>query len=801
MIIIIMQFNEKTLKTLEFDKIRELLAACAATEGAREISRALVPSGHVSVILRNQRHTSDAKRLINTKGTPSFGMARDMSAICERARKGAILTTRELLDAASLLRTTRALLEYIRTNRTFETSLDEIFERLIPDKKTEDHITAAIIAEDMIADEASSELSSIRRKVKSLNAKIKDILAKYTSGGASKYLQENIVTQRSGRYVVPVKIEHRGEVKGLVHDTSASGATLFIEPMAVVEANNELRELEAAEAHEIDKILASLTGEIERVSDALLLNFQNITELAFIFACGELSIKLRGVSPMISGDRSLNLRRARHPLIDRERVVPIDIEIGRGRDTLIITGPNTGGKTVTLKTLGLFALMAQSGLHIPAEETSSICVFDDVLADIGDEQSIEQSLSTFSSHMVNIVAIMQKITSRSLVLFDELGVGTDPIEGAALAVAIVESVRERGAVCAATTHYAELKAYALETPGVENASCEFDVETLRPTYKLIIGTPGKSNAFAISSKLGLPEGIIDRARGNVSGDSKRFEKVIEQLEISRIQMERDREEAAALRAEHEKFKAEAEKKLNLRLAQAEAETERSRVKAQAMLESAKASSDFIFGQLERAKKAKETDKLGEALERARREIRSHLRANEDKFNPVDLPAEDGYKLPRPLIKGDQVYIRSIGTVGTVLEPPDKSGNVSVQTGAARTRVHLGGLKLVEAGEGIVTDRDNRKHPVSEYKSKPVREFSPEIDLRGMTGEEAWYLVDRFIDDGQMMGVTTLRLIHGKGTGALKTALWRFLQSDRRIASYRLGQYGEGDGGVTVIEVK
>lgn len=796
-----MQFNEKTLRTLEFDKIREMLAACSLTDGARELALTLTPSAHTSVILKNQRRTSDAKRLINSKGVPSFGGVRDMRDICERAEKGAVLSARELLDVANLLRTTRALLDYIRTNKTFETSLDEIFERLIPDKKTEDSIYRAIIAEDLIADEASEKLSDIRRKIKTLNNKIKDLLSKYTSGVYSKYLQENIVTQRSGRYVVPVKIEHRSDVKGLVHDTSSSGATLFIEPIAVVEANNGLRELEAAEKHEIERILAALSAQVDGISGAVRLNYQNITELAFIFACGELSVRLRGVSPMISGERTVSLHRARHPLIDREKVVPINIEISKGRDTLIITGPNTGGKTVTLKTLGLFALMTQSGLHIPAEDPSSICVFDDVLADIGDEQSIEQSLSTFSAHMVNIVSIMRRVTNRSLVLFDELGVGTDPIEGAALAVAIIESVRERGAVCVSTTHYAELKAYALETDGVENASCEFDVETLRPTYKLIIGTPGKSNAFAISKKLGLPEEIIRRAEHSVSPDSKRFERVIEQLEKSRIEMDNDREAAAAMRLEYEKFKAEAEKKLFEKTARVERELEKAQEKAQAIVESAKASSDFIFAQLDRAKRAKESDKLSEELERARREVRSHIKQNEDKFNPVDEAEDDGYRLPRPLVKGDHVYIRNIGTSGSVLELPDKSGNVLVQAGAARTKTHVSNLKLIEDGETMVTNRDNKRVPASEYQPKTVRQFSPEIDLRGMTGEEAWYAVDRFIDEGQMVNITTLHLIHGKGTGALKNALWRFLQTDRRIASYRLGRHGEGDGGVTIIELK
>ena len=796
-----MKFSEKTLKTLEFDKIRQMLADCALTEGAKELALTLMPSEHITVVLRNLRHTTDAVKLLNSKGTPSFGMIKDMSSICERADKGAVFTPRELLDVANVMRTARSLLDYIRTNRLFETSLDDIFERLIPNRALEEKITRAIIAEDLIADEASAELSNIRRKKRNLNSRIKDLLSKYTGGAFSKYLQENIVTQRGGRYVVPVKIEYRNEVKGLVHDTSSSGATLFVEPIAIVDANNELRELEAAESYEIDKILAMLSSEVSVASNAISLNYQNISELAFIFACGELSVRMNGVQAQIAGDRSINLIRARHPLIDKDKVVPINIFIRPEQDTLIITGPNTGGKTVTLKTLGLFAIMSQAGLHIPAAERSSICIFDNVLADIGDEQSIEQSLSTFSSHMVNIVDIMEKITNRSLVLFDELGVGTDPIEGAALAVAIIESVREAGAICAATTHYAELKAYALETDGVENASCEFDVETLRPTYKLNIGTPGKSNAFAISSRLGLSKDIILRAENTVSSDNKRFEDVIEKLEQSRMEMERHRDEAERLRIEYEKFKIDAEKAIQAKLRSAERELDTAQKKAVAMVESAKASSDFVLSQLDKVKKARDSERLGDELSRARQEIKAHLKANEDKFNPIDKAEDDGYVLPRELKKGDQVYLRNIGTCATVISLPDKSGNLSVQAGAVRTKTNISNVKLVDKQETIVVDKSNRRVPASEYVSKPIKEFSPEIDLRGMTGEEAWYAVDKYIDEAQMYNISSVRLIHGKGTGALKNALWQFLQSDKRIASYRLGRYGEGDGGVTIIEIK
>ena len=467
-----------------------------------------------------------------------------------------------------------------------------------------------------------------------------------------KFLQENIVTTRGGRFVIPVKAEYRNEVKGLIHDTSASGATLFVEPMAVVDANNELRTLESNETHEIERILSEMSAACAAISHSVTLNYLNITDLAFYFACAELSARMRGCEPIISGGRSLDLRRARHPLIDPKKVVPTNIRLGDGYDTLIITGPNTGGKTVTLKTIGLFALMTQAGLHIPADPESSICMFDKVLVDLGDEQSIEQSLSTFSSHMVNIVRVMEEVDSRSLCLFDELGAGTDPVEGAALAVAVIESVRAAGAMCAATTHYTELKTYALDTEGVQNASCEFDVATLKPTYRLMIGTPGKSNAFAISAKLGLPEEIITLAKKHMSGDHQRFEEVIEQLEAARLEADRNREETARLKSEYEQMRADAEKQLKARLFEAEREIEQNRKKAQQMLESAKASSDFIFAQLEKAKKAEEAGRLTEELEKSRAAVRRAIRENDDKVNPVEEKTNEEYVLPRDLKKGD-----------------------------------------------------------------------------------------------------------------------------------------------------
>ncbi len=796
-----MQITEKTLKTLEYDKIRELLAESALTDGARELALRLLPTDREEEIIRRQRRTTDAKRLMSIKGAPSFGGVRDVSDACERALKGATLTTRELLDVADLLMVSRRLIEYSRMNRLFDTVLDEVFERLVPDKKLEDRITRAIVSEDMIADDASPALADIRRRIRVINSRIRDMLQGYTQNGEySKYLQDNIVTMRNGRFVIPVKVEYRGEIKGLVHDTSASGATLFVEPIAVVEANNDLRELTAKESREIERILAELSDGVAELSSAIVFNYRNITELAFAFACAELSYRMDAIPPAINTDRLIRLDRARHPLISKDKVVPIDAVIGDGYDTVIITGPNTGGKTVTLKTFGLLALMAQSGLHIPAAETSSVCVFDRVLADIGDEQSIEQSLSTFSSHMVNIVSILDEITDRSLVLFDELGVGTDPVEGAALAVSIIERVRETGAVCAATTHYAELKVYALNTAGVRNASCEFNVETLKPTYKLIIGTPGKSNAFAISEKLGIPDSVVNRAKALVSADNRQFEDVIERLERTRIDMESQRQEAATLRAEYERFKNEAEKQYKEKLERAESELEAARKKATELINSARASSEFVFDQLEKAKRAKESERFGEELDERRRAVRQHLRDSSDRFDPVVEKNNEPYVLPRELRKGDNVLIVNINKKAVVTSLPDKRGMVSVRAGLIDTRTKIDNLRLIE-DEPTIIDKNKNKVSKSQYSAVKVRDFSPEIDLRGKNGDEAWYLVDKYFDDAGIAGIRSVRLIHGKGTGALKAALWKFLKTDGRVASFRIGQFGEGDGGVTVVELK
>ena len=794
-----MNIKEKTLSTLEFDKIRSMLAAVCPTKGAAQTALALMPDDRIEIIIRKQRRTTDGRRLLDTKGMPPFGTVVEMNDICDRAMKGAVLTPRELLDVAAILRSARSLLDYIRANRLFDTCLDEIFERLLPNRPLEDRIFRSIISDDMVSDDASAALADIRRKIRASNVKIKETLSRYVSGSYSKYLQENIVTQRSGRYVVPVKIEYRNEVKGLIHDTSSSGATVFVEPMAVVEANNELRMLESKEQHEIEKILSELSASVAGSAPSLLLNYQNITELAFIFGCSALSEKMDARQPVFTEKRVCKLIRARHPLIDKDSVVPITVHLGEDFDTLIITGPNTGGKTVTLKTLGLFSLMAQAGLHLPLDEGSSLCVFEKVLVDLGDEQSIEQSLSTFSSHMVTIVSIVKERNDRSLVLFDELGAGTDPVEGAALAVAIIEDIRRAGALCAATTHYTELKTYAMDTEGVCNASCEFDVETLRPTYKLIIGAPGKSNAFAISAKLGLPSHIVESAGNYVAAENRSMERILGELEATRQVAERERAEAERSRREYEAYRADAEKTLEERLRASEKELNNAQKKAQNMVESAKRSADYIMEEMDKLRKARETERLADELARARKDIRDHLRNNSDSFDPIEIRKDENYVLPRPLRKGDEVIIISLGKKATVLEEPDRSGKVSVQAGIIKTKAEISDLRLVEDDVKVVSK--GKSKTTGAYRMTVNRDFKDEIDLRGKTGDEGWSAVDKYFDEAALAGFHTVRLIHGKGTGALKKALWDMLKKDPRVATFRIGQFGEGDGGVTVVELK
>lgn len=779
---------ERSIRILEFDKILNMLADISFTAGAKKRALTLLPSSNIETVRKRQQYTSDAKKMCGIKGAPSFGSMPEILDSVEKAEKNSILSPREILNVASVLHTVSSLIEYIRSDAIERCELFTFFDVLVPNNLLENKITKAIIGEDMIADDASPALADIRRKIRYQTNRIREVLQGFLSGESAKHLRDSIVTMRNGRYVLPVKSENKNEIKGLIHDTSGTGATLFIEPMAVVEANNELRTLLGQEQTEIERILAEFSSEIADFAMQLNNNYRNITEIAFYFACAELSYKMNAVEPSINEKKIVRLERARHPLLDKNKVVPISVSLGESYQMLVVTGPNTGGKTVTLKTLGLFALMTQAGLQIPAEQ-ADMCIFDGVFADIGDEQSIEQSLSTFSGHMLTVVSVLDTITEKSLALFDELGAGTDPIEGAALAQSILENVLEKKALCAATTHYAELKAFALNTENVSNASCEFDINTLKPTYRLIIGAPGKSNAFLISQKLGVPNSVVERAKQLTSDDSKSFEAVIEKLEIARIAMETEKSEAARLRKEFETFKSNAEKELKEKLSRAQSESEAMMKKAQQIISGAKASAEMIFDKLDKLQK--DTSNYSEK----KKNIRAELCEADDVYNPIEK-LDENYVLPRDLKKGDIVVIRTLGTEATLLENPDKNGNVLVKSGIAKTKTNIKNLMLV-----IDKKQENKPTTSSKVKTTVSNSFSVSLDVRGKNIEEAWIDVDKYLDEAIFHGVNSVTIVHGKGTGALRKGLWEFFRKDSRIKAYRNGEYGEGDFGVTIIILK
>ncbi len=778
---------DKSIRILEFDKILNMLVSVSPTAGAKKRAMALLPSSNPDTVKRRQELTSNAKKMAGIKGAPSFGGMPEILDAIEKAEKNSILSPREILDVASVLQSTRSLIEYIHSDALERCTLTEFFDQLVPNKALESRIFKAIISEDLIADDASPLLADIRRKIRYQTNRIREVLQSFLVGDNAKHLRDSIVTMRNGRYVLPVKSENKNEIKGLIHDTSGTGATLFIEPMGVVEANNELRTLMGAEQAEIERILAEFSAEISDFGMQLEKNYRNITEIAFYFACSELSYKMNAVEPKINTQKYISLERARHPLLDKVKVVPINISLGENYKMLVITGPNTGGKTVTLKTLGLFSLMAQSGLQIPADN-AEMCIFDGVFADIGDEQSIEQSLSTFSAHMLSIVNILNGVTENSLVLFDELGAGTDPIEGAALAQSILETILSKNALCASTTHYAELKAFALNTENVSNASCEFDINTLKPTYKLVIGAPGKSNAFLISQKLGVPENVVSRAMALTSDDSKSFEAVIEKLEIARVDMEKERAEANRLRKEFEDFKNKAEAELKDKLGRAQKESDELLRRARETISGARASAELIFERLEKLQK--DSSNYNEK----KKSIREKLYEADDIYNPVEK-IDENYVLPRALVKGDTVILRNIGTEAILLENPDKNGNVLVKSGIAQTKTNIKNLMLI-------TEKGTLKQaPTTKTKSVVSSTFSISLDVRGKNIEEAWIDVDKYLDEAIIHGVKSATIVHGKGTGALRKGLWEFFRKDKRIKKYRNGEYGEGDFGVTVVELK
>ena len=783
---------DKHTKALELDKILEMVAEeCSSQDGA-QLARELEPV-HTAAEAQWLLGETDAAFVAMAKyGAPSFYGMKNVTNPLRRAQAGGGLGLRELLDIGATLRTIRGLTQWWGKSGNVTTALTPRFEVLAPNKYLEEKIFTCIVNEEEVADNASPALASIRRKIRAASQRVRDQLDKLIHSQAhQKHLQESIVTQRGGRYVVPVKAEFRGEVPGLVHDTSASGATVFVEPMSVVELNNEIRVLRSDEQDEIARILLELSGEAGSFADSIIESYHYAVELDLIFAKAQVAYKMKAVVPQVGEDGKIALHAARHPLIAKEKVVPTDITLGVEFDTLIITGPNTGGKTVALKTIGLLTLMAMCGLMIPAGEGSRVAVFRHILADIGDEQSIEQSLSTFSSHMVNIIHIFEVADNSSLILLDELGAGTDPVEGAALAEAIIQELRGRGVRLACTTHYAELKAYAIQTPGVENGSCEFDVATLRPTYRLLIGVPGKSNAFAITQRLGMDTAIVDRARELVSREGNAFEQVVGRLEEDRRKME---DELEALRASAAQAKGNAEaspRRKDEAEAQAKKEIDRARQEAAQIVQKTRQRADALVGELEELRRQK--NKQLSAEQKAR--LRSGLKELESSSDPVHQRRDDNYVLPRPLVVGDEVLLYDIDKEATVLELP-KDGTVLVQAGIIKTRVPLGNVRLLSKRQ---LKKKNPTRTVTKNVSTP--ETSSSLDLRGQTVEEALMEVDNFLDRASRMHLSQVTIIHGKGTGALRTAVQQHLRRCSQVKSFRLGTYGEGESGVTIAELK
>lgn len=786
---------EKSMQTLELPRVLNLLAAEAVTEEGKERALALRPQTDPEDVGRLLAQTSAAVQMMTLRGSPSFSGVKPVAAALQRADMGGTLNTRELLAIAGVLSAARTAREYGQGDGA-GTVIDHFFSSLRTNRFLEDKITGSIPAEDEIADAASPELASIRRLIRATSGKVRDILNKLISSSQSKYLQDAIITMRSGRYVVPVKSEFKNEVPGLVHDVSGSGGTFFIEPMGVVKANNELRELQAREEKEIERILAELSAEAAAHKEDIAQDYDLIVILDCIFARARLSYRMNGMEPGIS-NKGILLRRARHPLLDPKKAVANDLALGDAFDTLVITGPNTGGKTVTLKTFGLLVLMAQCGLHIPAGDGSQIAVFERVLADIGDEQSIAQSLSTFSSHMTNIVGILKEADDRSLILFDELGAGTDPVEGAALAAAIIESARSLGALVAATTHYAELKVYAMTTKGVENASCEFDVETLAPTYRLLTGIPGKSNAFAISQRLGLPDEIIQKAADRIDAENVRFEDVLSQLEQQRQAMEREKQEAAKLRREMQEA-SEAAKAYREKLEQERSKAaERARSEARAILDEARCEADQVFQELNEMRKKQEKESDWQAVNNQRANLRRRLNEAEEKLGArqEELPVPP---VIRPAGPGDTVELVKMGTQATVLSV-HKDGVLQLQAGILKIQAKQEEVRVVE-GESQTQKEAQKYIRRSEQKLRTLG-ASPEIDLRGMTTDEAVGALDLFLDNAMLGRLSSVTIIHGKGTGAVRKAVHQRLKGSRYVDSFRLGRYGEGEDGVTVVTLK
>ena len=785
---------EKSMQTLELPRVLDMLADQAVTEEGKDKARRLRPETDPVEVTALLAETTAAVEKMVLGGSPAFAGVRPVAGSLQRANMGGSLNTRELLDIAKVLAAARSAKEYGEGDAEKKTPIDVLFHSLRPNRFLEDKITGSIVGDGELADSASPELASIRRHMRATESKVRDILQRIISSSQAKYLQESIITQRSGRYVVPVKSEFKNEIPGLVHDLSGSGSTFFIEPMGVVKANNELRELQAKEEKEIDRILAELSAEAASFREDINLDYELLIRLDVIFARAKLSNKMHAMAPGLSA-KGLNLRRARHPLLPPKTAVANDLSLGETFDTLVITGPNTGGKTVTLKTIGLLTLMAQCGLHIPAGDGSVIKVCKRVLADIGDEQSIAQSLSTFSSHMSNIVGILEETDDETLILLDELGGGTDPVEGAALASAIIDHARSLGAMVAATTHYAELKVYAMTTPGVENASCEFDVETLAPTYRLLVGIPGKSNAFAIARRLGISEEIIQDAAARVDAENVRFEDVLTKLDHQRQEMEKEQRQAAQLRREMEEASAKAQAYRDQLQKEKEKAEASAKAQARAILDDARRTADQVFQELGDMRKKAQKEQNWQKVNDQRAGLRHKLNEAEDKLGARPQAAVP--PMLRPAKKGDTVTILKTGTQASVLSV-NQDGVLQLQAGILRITAKQDEVRVVE-GETQSQKAAKQYIRRTEHKLRSLG-AKAEVDLRGMTTDEAELTLAQFLDRAMVSNLTQVTVIHGKGTGAVRKAVHAYLKRCKGVASFRLGRYGEGEDGVTIVEL-
>lgn len=788
----------KNHKTLELDLILEKLAAECSCDDAKDLARGLKPAGDMAEVEMLLQQTEDAFSLLARFGGPSFSGLKNVNNSLHRAAAGGSLNPKELLDIAYCLRALRTLDEWRNHSSGVKTSLDFFFEGITSNKYLETKILSCIVSEEEIADKASDTLFDIRKKIRSKENSIREKLDSLIhSSHYQQFLQEAIITQRNGRFVVPVKAECRGNVPGLVHDTSSTGATVFIEPASVVDANNDIKVLQGKERDEIMRILYELSAESGDFAESIKHSYESAIRLNLIFAKAHLAYKMKATKPILNNEGIICLKKARHPLIDPKKVVATDIALGDEYDTLVITGPNTGGKTVSLKTLGLLTLMTMCGLLIPVADRSRVSVFNNILVDIGDEQSIAQSLSTFSSHMVNIIDIMKKADDKSLILIDELGAGTDPVEGAALAVSIIEALREKGAIIAATTHYAELKAYALDTPGVTNGCCEFDIETLCPTYKLLIGVPGRSNAFAILKHLGMTQDVIDNAKAIVGSDNRDFEAVLEKLEASRHALEEERKVAEEMTERARKIEEKAQSEMDKIETLKARELDKAKREAQKFIDAAERKSSQFLLELDKLKKEQTSSNATEIARKTRRAVKAQMGEMDDLINPNELADnwDYDYKLPRNPVPGDRIVIKGIGE-GEVLE--FKNNNVFVKSGLLKTRVKLSDI--------MILDKPKKKpvktqHNVYRTSSRADADVKTEIDMRGETVDEALSELGLFIDRCVLNNIEEIRIIHGKGTGALRSAVTDYLKTHPNVSEYRLGRYGEGENGVTIAKLK